>query len=157
NYSYIANLRPSIAFIVDIRRQNAMLHLMYKALFEMSPSRPAFVANLFARPLPGRMTAAIDATHLFEAARTASPSRAMAGRIADSIIALLVRHHGFALSRQDQDMIRRVYDVFSTAGPDVNYSWRSNGRPRGSSAYVTFAMLQTATSADGTPMAFLAT
>src|SRR6186997_107742 len=36
NFTYIAALRPKIAFIIDIRRQNMIEHLMYKAFFEMS-------------------------------------------------------------------------------------------------------------------------
>src|SRR5688572_8054119 len=36
NFSYIAGLRPEIAFIVDIRKENRDLHLLYKALFEVS-------------------------------------------------------------------------------------------------------------------------
>jgi hypothetical protein len=35
NFTYIANLKPRMAVIFDIRRQNAMAHLMYKALFEL--------------------------------------------------------------------------------------------------------------------------
>ena len=34
NFTYIAAVRPSIAFIVDIRRGNLDLQLVYKALFE---------------------------------------------------------------------------------------------------------------------------
>src|SRR6266571_6298377 len=36
NFTYIVALRPRIAFIVDIRRQNMLEHLMYKALIELS-------------------------------------------------------------------------------------------------------------------------
>jgi len=36
NFTYIARLRPSTAFIIDIRRENRSLHLLYKALFEIS-------------------------------------------------------------------------------------------------------------------------
>src|SRR3954454_17479545 len=36
NFTYIVALRPQVAFILDIRRQNLVLHLMYKALIEMS-------------------------------------------------------------------------------------------------------------------------
>ena len=36
NFTYIAALQPKIAFIIDIRRQNLVEHLMYKALFELS-------------------------------------------------------------------------------------------------------------------------
>src|SRR5882762_5506124 len=47
NFTYIVNLQPRLAVIFDIRRQNAMLHLMYKALFELSDSRASFVSRLF--------------------------------------------------------------------------------------------------------------
>src|SRR6266850_1443071 len=36
NFTYIAALRPRIAFVIDIRRQNMLEHLMYKAIFELS-------------------------------------------------------------------------------------------------------------------------
>ena len=36
NFTYLTTLRRSSAFIVDIRRQNMLLHLMYKAIFELS-------------------------------------------------------------------------------------------------------------------------
>src|SRR5438132_4341902 len=36
NFTYIVALQPKIAFIVDIRRQNMLHHLMYKALIELS-------------------------------------------------------------------------------------------------------------------------
>src|SRR6188474_662687 len=52
NFTYIAALKPRIAFIVDIRRQNMLLHLMYKALIEMSPTREVFLSRLFSRPVP---------------------------------------------------------------------------------------------------------
>jgi len=47
NFTYIANLEPSVAIIFDIRRQNALAHLMYKALFEMAPTRADFLSRLF--------------------------------------------------------------------------------------------------------------
>ncbi len=45
NYSYIAHIRPDIAFIVDIRRDNLLLHLYFKALFALAPTRIATLAN----------------------------------------------------------------------------------------------------------------
>ena len=38
NFTYIAAVKPAMAFIVDVRRGNLQMHLMYKALFEMSNS-----------------------------------------------------------------------------------------------------------------------
>jgi len=52
NFTYIAALRPRMAFIVDIRRQNLILHLMYKAIIEMSDDRADFMSRLFSRPRP---------------------------------------------------------------------------------------------------------
>jgi len=39
NFTYLAALKPRIAFIVDIRRQNMIEHLLYKAIFELSGTR----------------------------------------------------------------------------------------------------------------------
>ena len=36
NFTYISSLKPRMVFIVDIRRQNMMQHLLYKAIAEMS-------------------------------------------------------------------------------------------------------------------------
>jgi hypothetical protein len=52
NFSYIAHVKPSIAFILDIRRDNLLLHLLFKALFEQSHTRIEYLALLFGRPVP---------------------------------------------------------------------------------------------------------
>jgi len=49
NYSYIAAVHPELSFIVDIRRQNLLQHLYFKALFELSGDRAAFLQRLFGR------------------------------------------------------------------------------------------------------------
>src|SRR5713226_2892878 len=56
NFTYIAALQTKIAFICDIRRQNMVEHLVYKALFEMSSDRVDFLTRLFSR----RPTAALN-------------------------------------------------------------------------------------------------
>ena len=52
NFSYIAHVKPSIAFILDIRRDNLLLHLLFKALFEQSHTRIEYLALLFGRAVP---------------------------------------------------------------------------------------------------------
>src|SRR3954462_4747200 len=52
NFSYIARLRPAVAFIVDIRRDNLLLHLLFKALFQQAHTRIEYLALLFGRPVP---------------------------------------------------------------------------------------------------------
>src|SRR5215813_12606750 len=56
NFTYIAALKPAMAFIVDIRHGNLDVHLMYKALFELSKDRADFVSKLFSRKRPNGLT-----------------------------------------------------------------------------------------------------
>ena len=53
NFSYIAAIKPELAFIVDIRHQNRMKHLMYKIMFELAETCAEFLSLLFGRPLTG--------------------------------------------------------------------------------------------------------
>src|SRR5688572_28983971 len=46
NLTYISALKPKVAFIVDIRRQNLLEHLLYKAVFELSADRVEFLSRL---------------------------------------------------------------------------------------------------------------
>jgi hypothetical protein len=52
NFTYIAKVRPRIAFIVDIRRQAMIQQLMYKAVFQLAPTRAEFLSLLLSKPLP---------------------------------------------------------------------------------------------------------
>jgi hypothetical protein len=61
NFTYIAHVRPEIAFIVDIRRQAIVQHLMYKAIFHLAPDRAQFLSVLFSKPLVGRNVPKRDA------------------------------------------------------------------------------------------------
>src|SRR5437763_952796 len=46
NFTYILAIQPKIAFITDIRRQNMLELMMYKAFFELSADRPEFLSRL---------------------------------------------------------------------------------------------------------------
>ena len=65
NFHYAAALRPAMVFVIDIRRQNAIEHLMYKALFELAEDRADFLSRLFSRPKPSALTGDSDAGALF--------------------------------------------------------------------------------------------
>src|SRR5437773_6659022 len=69
NFTYIVSLRPRIAFIVDIRRQNMLEHLMYKALIELSEDRGDFLSKLFSRKRPENIGAESTPDELFAAFR----------------------------------------------------------------------------------------
>src|SRR5205814_3054834 len=67
NFTYVAAIKPKVAFILDIRRQNMIELLMYKALFEMSPNRVEFVSRLFSRQKPPGLTTTSSAEEMFKA------------------------------------------------------------------------------------------
>ena len=67
NFSYIAALKPSMAFIVDIRHGNMDVHLLYKALFELSANRVEFVSKLFSLKQPSGLSPRASASELFTA------------------------------------------------------------------------------------------
>src|SRR5256886_3003881 len=67
NFSYIASLRPRIAFIFDIRRENMLEHLIYQAVFDMSPTRAEFISRLFSRGTPAGLSDKSTASELFQA------------------------------------------------------------------------------------------
>jgi hypothetical protein len=157
NFTYIANLKPRMAVIFDIRRQNAMAHLMYKALFELSPTRADFVARLFSRPLSASPTTAAKPAELFAALAKAEMSDSAFDANREAIIHQLTVTRGFDLSPSDLRSITHVYATFFEAGPDINYGYRPGSLNAFGPAYSTFGQLQTLTNAEGVNMAFLAT
>src|SRR5262245_49532935 len=56
NFTYIAAIRPKMVFITDVRRGNLCMHLMYKAIFELSKDRADFVELLFNKKRPAGLT-----------------------------------------------------------------------------------------------------
>jgi hypothetical protein len=135
NFTYITAVRPGIAFIVDIRHQNAMQHLMYKALIETSATRAEFLARLFARaPLIG-VDSASSAPALFEALAM-QPADSV--RYRDNLRMItdrLVRVHRFALSDSERVSLGCVYGAFFTQGPELTYSYGSECRNPGPYGY----------------------
>src|SRR4051812_22545698 len=94
NFSYIAGLKPRIAFIVDVRRQNMLLHLMYKALLELSPTRVEFLSRLFSRPVPAGTRSGDGADALLGAFQAMDPDPVAFERSRSEIYARLQQTHG---------------------------------------------------------------
>ncbi len=119
NLSYIAALKPPIAFIVDLQRGNLLLQLLYKALAEMSTDRADFLSRLFARPRPAGIGTQSSAGALFDAYRSVAVSRTLAAATLDLALRRLARGHGLALSDADRLGFGRVYRGIYEGGPDL--------------------------------------
>lgn len=125
NFTYITVLRPRMAFIIDIRRENMIEMLMYKALFEMSPNRAEFISRLFSRKLPARVSgpspdpqASVD--RLFDAFTASRPDAPFFAQNVQSVKDHLQKTHGFPLSPQDLKTIDYIANAFFRGGPDAS-------------------------------------
>ena len=130
NFTYIVALKPRMAFITDIRRQNMLEHLMYKAVIELSPTRADFVALLFSRPKPAGLSDTTGAPGLMQAFLAAPSDSVLYRRNLATIKDQLVTRHRFALTADDLSSITYVYDAFFNAGPDLTYSFASGRQGR---------------------------
>ena len=117
NFTYITALKPGMAFIIDIRRQNLLLHLMYKALVEISADRADFMSRLFARPRPAGATGNRTARGLFDAFAAAGPSEELAQSNLRAVIDHLKNTHGFPLTVDDERGIAQTYRSLYVGGP----------------------------------------
>ena len=124
NFTYIARLRPRMAFVVDIRRQNADLHLLYKALFEISEDRVTFVSHLFSRPVPPGLGASAAIDEIFDRFESSSPSAALLAATIGAVRESLLTTHRFPLQQHDLDAIGRALGAFYEAGPAIHF-WGS--------------------------------
>ena len=52
NFTYIAALEPRISFIIDIRRDNLLQHLLFKSLFGRARNRIDYLCEFFGKPFP---------------------------------------------------------------------------------------------------------
>jgi hypothetical protein len=161
NFQYIAGLRPKIAFIIDIRRQNMIQHLMYKAAFEMSANRADFLSILFSRKRPAGLSEKATVSQLFDAYRNAPKDDALTDTNWKAIKDLLIHQHAFKLTPEDELAMARVFDVFAAYGPTLNYSSNIDGRGRalplrGGPNNVSYSDLMVVTDDSGVNRSFLA-
>jgi hypothetical protein len=128
NFSYIAELQPELSLVIDIRRDNMLLLLLFKAMFETSDTRIEYLAQLFGRrppPDPGSWVRR-DLAELLDYIEQAGLDSA--GH--DSVHrALMTRIDGYGvpLTAEDRTTIRRFHDEFARAGMTLAFS--TLGRP----------------------------
>jgi len=123
NFSYIAQVQPRVAFILDIRRDNLLQHLWFKALFRQAPTRIEYLSLMFGRPAPrdpavwatrsiGELIEYIDETPA-DRSRFGAQWRALRTTIAG---------FGVPLSSEDLAKLEEIHTVFRDAGLDLRFS-----------------------------------
>ena len=147
NYTYIVAIRPSIAFILDIRRDNMLLHLLFKALFASAGTRVQYLSLLCGRAAPANGADWTNAP-VEQIVKHVEGARASEADITNARAAVnaAIARTGVTLSAEDLRTIDRFHRRFIDAG--VNLRFQSTGRPP-RSYYPTYRELLTARDASG--------
>lgn len=128
NFSYIAAIHPTVALVVDIRRDNLLLHLLFKAMFTASRNRLEYLTLLYGRPTPSDLYlwTDLDLIALLEYIDE-TPFSITAHDQNHRLLMERVEAYGIPLSVEDRATIRRFHDEFATSGLDIRYTVA--GRP----------------------------
>jgi hypothetical protein len=154
NFTYVSVLQSKLAFVIDIRRQNMLELLMYKALFVMSPNRTDFVSNLFSRVLPVGLDTKATPAVLFAAVDGARADPDLLAKNLQAIKGYMTAH-GYQLSNEDVKTIEKVYQAFFRLGPRITYD-SGNAAGVGARGFANYSRLMSTTDITGRNSSFLA-
>jgi hypothetical protein len=157
NFTYIVALRPKLAFVIDIRRQNMIEQLLYKAFIEASSNRADFLSRLFARKRPSELSNDATVEALFAAYGDVMPSEALFRSNLQAARDRLVNDHKFALSSDDLKSLEYVYSAFFRGGPELNYSFSPSGVAGFGGGFPSYRELMVETDGQGEKRSYLAT
>ena len=121
NFTYMAALKPSMAFIIDIRHGNFDVHLLYKALFELSKDRADFVSRLFSRKRPAGLTTQSSANAIFDAIVKTDGVKEVYDENLKAVQDQLMKKHNFPLTSGDREGIEWALSNYYRFGPYINY------------------------------------
>jgi len=128
NFSYLAEIHPEIALLIDIRRDNLLLHLLFKAMFETADNRIQYLCLLYGRPAPREPLRWTDRP-LEEILLylDVTPSDSALHESQHAALMQRVVRYGVPISDLDRQTLRRFHGEFAQAGLNLKYT--SLGRP----------------------------
>ncbi|HXT16956.1 MAG TPA: hypothetical protein VN706_15050 [Gemmatimonadaceae bacterium] len=154
NFSYIALIRPRVAFMLDIRRDNLLEHLLFKSYFTVARNRAEYLCLLLGKPVPSDIErwssrSAAEILAYVNQTRTDSAAVIAARKASNARIASF----GVPLDARDLEMIDRYRAEFVASGLETRYS--SLGR-NNRMDYPSFGQLILATDREGRRPGYLA-
>ncbi len=154
NFSYIAQIQPEIAFVLDIRRDNLLEHLWLRSLFELARDRADYLSLMFGRPRPS-IAPDSGVAGLRQILDELSATPPDPRRVAEIRAAVHRQLAGFGvpLSATDTARIDSIHGAFVAAGPGLRFTSFGRG-PR--TYYPTYRELLLETDRDGHAGSYLA-
>jgi hypothetical protein len=132
NFSYIALVRPEVAFIVDIRRRNMLLHLLYKSIFEEATTRSHFLTLLVGRPhaAKGDPGAAATIAQVIAHAEAQPPDRELWRASHARLVERITGNYRVPLTVADKVALREAHQAFFDDQLDIQFELHMKTRPR---------------------------
>jgi hypothetical protein len=154
NFTYIALSRPALAFVIDIRRQNALLHLLYKAIFDAARTRSEFLALLLGRPFSStdHPPEHAELFAVFQHTLRVPPNRDHFLNQHARLVERIQRDYRVRLSATDREILRRTHEAFFERQLETRFELAESGRK-----YPTLREILAATTPSGRAQGFLAT
>ncbi len=154
NFTYIAKTRPRIVFIIDLRRLAVMQHLLYKAIFQLSPSRGEFLSRLLSIPLvkgkaPAPNASINELVQYFSS--THADDKLFATNLAQ-IRQMIQKEFQVTFTEQEQQGLEYVLRSFKEDGLGISYQLRNSFRGM---YFPTFKEILTQTDLNGKQGGFL--
>jgi hypothetical protein len=123
NFSYIAAIKPEVAFMFDIRRDAMIEHQLFKAVFAMSRNRLEYLCVLLAKPVPANIEAwkhrsISDIVNYIDA----TPASVEFAKSTELEIEDRARKFGIPLTDNDIAVLAVYRAAFIRNGLDVQYS-----------------------------------
>jgi hypothetical protein len=120
SFSYIAQIRPSVAIMVDIRRDNLLEHLLFKALFGLSRDRLEYLALLTGRPVPATREPGQPIDQIVEYLDR-TPMQPQVFEEAHRRVREAIRGYGVPIQPAEWETIRRFHSTFAQQGLDLQF------------------------------------
>ena len=155
NFTYIAKIRPRIAFIVDIRRQAIIQHLLYKTIFHLAENRAQFLSLLFSKAPPKSGVAEGSLEDILDRISAAPTTEDAYNANLATIRKTIEENFHFPLSQEDLKSLNYIYTAFWRANLRIGFSF-GNGGYGNSWGFPSLADLILATDLNGNRGNFLA-
>ncbi len=153
NFSYLTLIRPEVAFLIDIRRDNMLQHLLFKALFTQSRSRLQYLCLwLGCRQPPAELGVDQPLLELLAWVDSTRLTPTAAARVRQET-ARLIEDFGVPLDARDRETIARFHTEFQRTGLMVRFSSFGRGND---SQYPTLRRLLLERDLNGAHRSYLA-
>ncbi len=122
SFTYIAKIRPKMAIIIDIRRDNLLQHLLFKALFGRARNRVEYLCLFFGKPFPktkGWEQRSIK--EIVDYVDGAPADQKLFDKTAKDV-KQDIQKYGFTMSQSDLEIVAKIHKAFFSAGLEIRYS-----------------------------------